>query len=331
MFTNQVFQVQTSILLQWSRLVRQTSFSNVLFKKPFSTTCALCGKTRRMQKKSEISEKKLTRYFVDYRRVRFVAGSGGKGACTFHSEPRKEWGGPDGGNGGDGGSITLKADQHASEMDDENDRKSRALWDYLSLNQPLEKSDVIIGLGCHDVRVAERSAELFLEGLAPWLLFTGYLGNQTAGAWTRPEAEVFLDIALNMGVPRRSILLETVATNTGENIRFSYQVLKDSNVPVSKLILVQQPFMERRVMATFLHQWPEPKGHTCAVITSPRSDMASYPNASVGSKHDLICYMLGVLERIRDYPQRGYQVKQDISSEAMLAYQWFLQAGYRPQ
>lgn len=138
---------------------------------------------------------------------------------------------------------------------------------------------------------------------------------------------------------------------------------------VSKLILVQQPFMERRVMATFLHQWPEPKGHTCAVITSPRSDMASYPNASVGSKHDLICYMLGntaqtgtsyvsrckwrsrynflccglmsdffspkcflgVLERIRDYPQRGYQVKQDISSEAMLAYQWFLQAGYRPQ
>ncbi|XP_012686205.1 mitochondrial ribosome-associated GTPase 2 isoform X1 [Clupea harengus] len=116
MFTNQVFQVQTSILLQWSRLVRQTSFSNVLFKKPFSTTCALCGKTRRMQKKSEISEKKLTRYFVDYRRVRFVAGSGGKGACTFHSEPRKEWGGPDGGNGGDGGSITLKVDRQVKSL-----------------------------------------------------------------------------------------------------------------------------------------------------------------------------------------------------------------------
>lgn len=37
-----------------------------------------------------------------------VAGSGGKGACSFHSEPRKEWGGPDGGNGGDGGSIIIK-------------------------------------------------------------------------------------------------------------------------------------------------------------------------------------------------------------------------------
>lgn len=48
--------------------------------------------------------------------------------------------------------------------------------------------------------------------------------------WTQPEAEVFLDIARRMGVPRSSILLETAATNTGENIRFSYQVLKDNNI-----------------------------------------------------------------------------------------------------
>uniref|UniRef100_A0AAY5KNM2 Uncharacterized protein n=1 Tax=Esox lucius TaxID=8010 RepID=A0AAY5KNM2_ESOLU len=66
-------------------------------------------------------------------------------------------------------------------MDNESEKWARVLWDYLCLRQPLEKSDVIIGLGCHDVRVAERSAVLFLEGWAPWLLFTGYLGNQTAG------------------------------------------------------------------------------------------------------------------------------------------------------
>lgn len=40
--------------------------------------------------------------------MKLVAGSGGKGACSFLSEPRKEWGGPDGGNGGDGGSIIVK-------------------------------------------------------------------------------------------------------------------------------------------------------------------------------------------------------------------------------
>ncbi|XP_026224574.1 mitochondrial ribosome-associated GTPase 2 [Anabas testudineus] len=76
-----------------------------------STSCKLCAKVRGNQKKRELTEKKLTRHFVDHRRVRLVAGSGGKGACSFHSEPRKEFGGPDGGNGGDGGSIVIKADR----------------------------------------------------------------------------------------------------------------------------------------------------------------------------------------------------------------------------
>lgn len=51
------------------------------------------------------------------------------------------------------------------------------------------------------------------------------------GVWTRREADVFLDVALRMGVPRGSILLETEATNTGENIRFSHRVLKERNIP----------------------------------------------------------------------------------------------------
>nr|XP_061802976.1 mitochondrial ribosome-associated GTPase 2-like [Nerophis lumbriciformis] len=75
------------------------------------TATPLRAKARIQQKKRTVSEKKLTRHFVDYKRVRLVAGSGGKGACCFHSEPRKEWGGPDGGNGGDGGNISFKADR----------------------------------------------------------------------------------------------------------------------------------------------------------------------------------------------------------------------------
>ncbi|XP_061115223.1 uncharacterized protein SCO4629-like [Conger conger] len=217
------------------------------------------------------------------------------------------------------------------EMDDECKKSTQALWSYLCLNQPLEKSDVIIGLGCHDLRVAERAASLFLEGWAPWLLFTGYLGNQTAGVWQRPEAQVFLEIALKMGVPRESILLETEATNTGENIRLSYQVLKDNLVPVNRVILVQQPFMERRVLATFLCQWPGGQENTRAIVTSPCTDLAQYPHSTVGTGSDLIGYMLGVFERIQDYPKKGFQVEQEISLDALTAYQWLLNAGYSPK
>ncbi|CAL8367576.1 unnamed protein product [Lota lota] len=76
-----------------------------------STTVSLCAKARVVQKKKPLSEKKLTRYFIDYRNVKLAAGSGGRGVCSFHSEPRKEWGGPDGGNGGDGGNIIIKVDR----------------------------------------------------------------------------------------------------------------------------------------------------------------------------------------------------------------------------
>lgn len=47
--------------------------------------------------------------------MKLVAGSGGKGVCSFHSEPRKEWGGPDGGNGGDGGSVIIKGKSSTQE------------------------------------------------------------------------------------------------------------------------------------------------------------------------------------------------------------------------
>ncbi|XP_028266034.1 mitochondrial ribosome-associated GTPase 2 [Parambassis ranga] len=81
-----------------------------------STSSKLHAKVRGKERKTEISEKKLTRHFVDYRRVKLLAGSGGKGACTFHSEPRKEWGGPDGGNGGDGGHIIIMADRFVKSL-----------------------------------------------------------------------------------------------------------------------------------------------------------------------------------------------------------------------
>ncbi|XP_041713732.1 mitochondrial ribosome-associated GTPase 2 [Coregonus clupeaformis] len=80
-----------------------------------TTSCALCAKPR-ISKKKELSEKKLTRHFVDHRNVKLLAGAGGKGACTFHSEPRKEWGGPDGGNGGDGGNIIIKVDRQVKSL-----------------------------------------------------------------------------------------------------------------------------------------------------------------------------------------------------------------------
>lgn len=49
--------------------------------------------------------------FIDEATIHALAGSGGNGAVAFHREPYKPRGGPDGGNGGDGGSVVLRADE----------------------------------------------------------------------------------------------------------------------------------------------------------------------------------------------------------------------------
>jgi GTP-binding protein len=54
--------------------------------------------------------------FIDRAVIRVTAGTGGSGACSFRREAYVPKGGPDGGDGGRGGSIFLKADPHLTTL-----------------------------------------------------------------------------------------------------------------------------------------------------------------------------------------------------------------------
>ena len=125
------------------------------------------------------------------------------------------------------------------------------IWRYHLMNHRLEKADAILVLCSHDKRVAERGAELFLDGWAPLLIFSGGLGTITSEMWTEAEADQFANVAINLGVAREKILIENKSTNTGENVLFTKLLLAEKQLNPEKFILVQKPYMERRAYATF--------------------------------------------------------------------------------
>ncbi len=56
--------------------------------------------------------------FVDKVKINVLAGNGGNGAVSFHREKYVAAGGPDGGDGGRGGNVVLRVDDHMSTLMD---------------------------------------------------------------------------------------------------------------------------------------------------------------------------------------------------------------------
>ena len=201
------------------------------------------------------------------------------------------------------------------------------IWDYHRLNHVLEKSDVILVLGSHDMSVAERGAQLALDGWAPLLICSGGLGALTKRMWTEPEADQFAAIARRMGVAADRILIENRSTNTGENITYTRALLAERGLDPQSFIVVQKPYMERRSYATFRKVWPE----KALCVTSPQLSLDDYLGRRSHdslSIDDVIGIMVGDLQRIRLYGDRGFQIHQDIPDDVWRAYEELVEAGY---
>jgi uncharacterized SAM-binding protein YcdF (DUF218 family) len=203
------------------------------------------------------------------------------------------------------------------------DRLAHTVWDYHHLHHRLEKADAILAMGSHDLRVAERAAELFLENWAPLLIVSGGLGNLTREIWDRPEADQFAEIAVRLGVPPEKVVVENRSTNTGENVRFTKELLAQLHLNPRTFILVHKPYMERRAYATFRQVWPEKP----ALATSPQISLEDYPTQEI-PKDKVIGIMVGDLQRIRLYPARGFQIEQEIPAEVWAAGERLIQLGY---
>ena len=204
------------------------------------------------------------------------------------------------------------------------------LWDFMHMGQPLEEADVIVGFGCYDEDIPRRCAELWHQGFAPWVCFSGGLGRNTSGIWSKSEAERFAAIAIAEGVPENRIILENKSTNSAENLLFTPKVLAEKGIKAEKIIAVHKPYMEKRLWAAMQVYWPQVQ----AVYTSPQVSVEEHiaHAEKIGmTRKGVIETIVGDVQRMELYAEKGYQRAVEIPDEVRAAFDALVAEGYTGQ
>lgn len=204
------------------------------------------------------------------------------------------------------------------------DKLAQIIWNYMLMHQKLEKADLIICFGSHDLRSAEWAARLYLNGYAPKILFSGKQEGEADRLHS--EARLYKSKAIELGVPDSDILIEDQSTNTGENIRFANSFLSEEDMRPQKIIVVHKPYMERRTYTTLKAQWSQPQPEF--IMSSLPISYEDYVNDPEYSKDYILNIMAGDLQRIREYPKSGHQIEQEMPEDVWQAFEELVGLGY---
>ncbi len=203
------------------------------------------------------------------------------------------------------------------------DNLAKRIWNYSLMHHTLKKADAIVVFGSYNPTIGKRAAELFLQGYAPIVVFSGHKSDSTA-SWDKTEAETLSEAAQEFGLPKENVLLETQTKNSGENTLFTKALLEKHGIHAKRIIVVQKPYIERRTYATIKKQWPEVE----VIMSSPQVSYDEYMNTSPRGKDASIQSMVGDLQRIKLYAEKGYQIPQDIPEDVWSAYEELVKLGY---
>jgi uncharacterized SAM-binding protein YcdF (DUF218 family) len=200
---------------------------------------------------------------------------------------------------------------------------AQRIWDFHQMHHTPRPCSVAIGLGSHDLGVADTTVDLYRRGMAPLIVFTGSTSPTTRERMPRGEAVHYRERALELGVPGSAVLVEPRARNTGENIRFSRELLEGTGVEVSSVLLVSKPYEERRAYATARKLWPEVE----IVCASTPMTFGEYVD-SIGDSRLVIDMLVGALQRLLIYPKQGFMISQTVPDDVAAAYERLRREGF---
>jgi uncharacterized SAM-binding protein YcdF (DUF218 family) len=198
---------------------------------------------------------------------------------------------------------------------------------YAYLAMPAEApatADCVIVLGSKYLDVARFAGELCARHAYPLIVFSGNRGRNTA-ALASTEAETFERIARPFLPATTKVLLERNSTNTGDNIRFSMRLLAEQSIDCRTFLLIQNPTMTRRALATFEKEYPG------VPVTCVPPDRTYDDYLTEGDGRSLLDDLVGNFQRILVYPERAYQTVQLVPEDVLASYRLLLSRGFDRQ
>ena len=201
---------------------------------------------------------------------------------------------------------------------------ARRIFQYLCIRDEMfAKADLVIGFGHFDHRIPKLCGALYEGGYAAHLLLTGGRGAGTADL-PDAEANVFREVLCEAypTIPSVNVFVENESTNTGENIRFSNKTLKKADAAfcfergIQSVIAVASPYRQRRVRGTMRKMYP-----AIDVCNRPPETSFEEEERIFNAKNqDFTSMVFGEMDRIIDYPAKGYMAAEVIPPEVVDAY-----------
>jgi uncharacterized SAM-binding protein YcdF (DUF218 family) len=137
--------------------------------------------------------------------------------------------------------------------------------DYMMPSFPPSPSDLgfIFGTRHGVLEFCEAAHDLWQQGMFKRLLVSG----GRTGSAPRTEADVIAERLVGLGIPETALILETAATNTGENVRFgraSVAAVMDL-AEIRSVVVIGKICSTRRYLMTMQRHWPGLRMSVCPV------------------------------------------------------------------
>jgi len=188
---------------------------------------------------------------------------------------------------------------------------ARSVLAWLAATDPLPvvPADAVLGFGMFDLALPVFCGDLYARGLARRVVFTGGIGAGT-GNLGQPEADAWHAAlrAAYPSIPYERLVLENRSTNTAENIAFTAALIARERPDLAfgrglrTALAVASPSRLRRVALTLQKLQPALRVVRCLPPVDFAREQALYAQQGL----DYVDHLRGELDRLVDYPARGW-------------------------